>query len=236
MPRVGRVVLPNYPHHIVQKGHNRQVVFAVDSDFEYYLETLSQWREVYGIRVYAWCLMTNHIHLVVEPPEETALLGQLMKRLSGRQTRYVNRLERRSGTLWESRYKSSPIQTDEYLLACIRYVELNPVRAQVVADAQDYRWSSYQARMKGHERVMPDFDPCYLALGESTKERQIRYREYLQSAIPDGEWAFIQEAVARGQLTGNGRFVEEVKKIIGRRIEHRRPGRPKTKQNGNRAI
>ncbi len=183
MPRVGRVVLPNYPHHIVQRGHNRQVVFAVDSDFEYYLETLSQWREVYGIRVYAWCLMTNHIHLVVEPPEETALLGQLMKRLSGRQTRYVNRLERRSGTLWESRYKSSPIQTGEYLLACIRYVELNPVRAQVVADAQDYRWSSYQARMKGHERVMADFDPCYLALGESTEERQIRYREYLQSAI-----------------------------------------------------
>ncbi len=92
MPRVGRVVLPNYPHHIVQRGHNRQVVFAVDSDFEYYLETLSQWREVYGIRVYAWCLMTNPIHLVVEPPEKTALLGQLMKRLSGRQTRYVNRL------------------------------------------------------------------------------------------------------------------------------------------------
>ncbi len=236
MPRVGRVVLPNYPHHIVQRGHNRQVVFAVDSDFEYYLETLSQWREVYGIRVYAWCLMTNPIHLVVEPPEEMALLGQLMKRLSGRQTRYVNRLDRRSGTLWESRYKSSPIQTDEYLLACIRYVELNPVRAQVVADAQDYRWSSYQARMKGHERVMADFDPCYLALGESTEERQIRYREYLQSAIPDGEWAFIQEAVARGQLTGNGRYIEEVEKIIGRRIEHRRPGRPKTKQNGNRSI
>ena len=220
----------------MQRGHNRQVVFAVDSDFEYYLETLSQWRKVYGIRVYAWCFMTNPIHLVVEPPEETALLGQLMKRLSGRQTRYVNRLERRSGTLSESCYKSSPIQTDEYLLACIRYVELNPVRAQVVADAQDYRWSSYQARMKGHERVMADFDPCYLALGASTEERQIHYREYLQSAIPEGEWAFIQEAVARGQLTGNGRYVEEVKKIIGRRIEHRRPGRPKTKQNGNRSI
>ena len=135
--------------------------------------------------------MTNPIHWVVEPPEETALLGQLMKRLSGRQTRYVNRLERRSGTLWESRYKSSPIQTDEYRLACIRYVELNPVRAQRVADAQDYRWSSYQARMNGDERVMPDFDPCYLALGDRPEERQIRYREYLQSAIPDGEWAFI---------------------------------------------
>ncbi|MGH8557140.1 MAG: transposase [Methylococcales bacterium] len=234
MPRVGRVVLPNYPHHIVQRGHNRQVVFAGDQDFEYYLETLSQMRGVYGVRVYAWCLMTNHIHLVVEPPEEIALLGQLMKRLSGRQTRYVNRLEGRSGTLWESRYKSSPIQTDEYLLACIRYVELNPVRAQMVTDAYDYRWSSYNARMKGNERVIPDLDPCYLALGDSPEERRIRYREYLQSAVPDGEWAFIQEAVERGQLTGNSRYVEAVEKIISRRIEHRRPGRPRTKQNGNK--
>ncbi len=91
MPRVGRVVLPNYPHHIVQRGHNRQVVFAASNDYEYYLETLSEYRDVYGVRVYAWCLMTNHIHLIVEPPNEVERLGQLMKRLSGRQTRYVNR-------------------------------------------------------------------------------------------------------------------------------------------------
>ena len=103
MPRVGRVVLPNYPHH----GHNRQVVFAASCDYEYYLETLSEYRNVYGVRVYAWCLMTNHIHLIVEPPNEVARLGQLMKQLSGRQMRYMNRLEGRSGTLWESRYKSS---------------------------------------------------------------------------------------------------------------------------------
>ena len=89
---------------------------------------------------------------------------------------------------------------------------------------------------QGSPQSTRNFDPCYLALGESPEERQIRYREYIQSAISDGEWAFIQEAVARGQLTGNGRYVEEVKKIMGRRIEHRRPGRPKTKQNGNRSI
>jgi REP-associated tyrosine transposase len=142
------VVLPNYPHHIVQREHNRQVVFAAEQDFKYYLETLSEWRSIYEVRIYAWCLMTNHIHLIVEPPEDIARLGQLMKRLSGRQTRYVNRLEGRSGTLWESRYKSSPIQTDQYLLACIRYVELNPVRAYMVKFTAEYPWSSYQARMK----------------------------------------------------------------------------------------
>ena len=177
MPRVGRVVLPNYPHHIVQMGHNRQVVFAAIHDYEYYLETLSEYRDVYGVRVYAWCLMTNHIHLIVERPDEVARLGQLMKRLSGRQTRYVNRLEGRSGTLWESRYKSSPIQTDEYLLACCRYVELNPVRARIVADAGEYPWSSYNARINGTGPVIPDHDPCYLSLGHRGEERRSRYQE-----------------------------------------------------------
>ena len=200
---------------------------AASCDYEYYLETLSEYRNVYGVRVYAWCLMTNHIHLIVEPPNEVARLGQLMKRLSGRQTRYVNRLEGRSGTLWESRYKSSPIQTDEYLLACCRYVELNPVRAGMVADAGEYPWSSYNARVSDMGAVIPDHDPCYLALGNSGEERRLRYREYVQSVIPVGEWALIQESVTRGQLTGNSRYIEEIEKIIGRRIEHRRPGRPK---------
>lgn len=154
-----------------------------------------------------------------------------MKRLSGRQIRYVNRLEGRSGTLWESRYKSSPIQTDQYLLACIRYVELNPVRAHMVAHAEEYPWSSYKARMNDKEPVIPDLDPCYLALGGSDEERRVRYREFVQSAIPIGEWELIQEAIARGQLTGNSRYIEEVEKIIGRRIEHRRPGRPSTKKD-----
>lgn len=232
MPRVGRVVLAKYPHHIVQRGHNRQVVFATERDFEYYLETLSEYRSLYGVKVYAWCLMTNHIHLIIEPPEEVARLGQLMKRLAGRQTRYINRLQGRRGTLWESRYKSSPIQTDEYLLACCRYVELNPVRALMVKQAQDYQWSSYNARITGDGRLIPDLDPCYQALGDSAEERRFRYQDYIKSAIPVGEWDFIQETVDRGQLTGNGRYIEEVERIIGRRIEHRRQGRPKKDNDG----
>jgi REP element-mobilizing transposase RayT len=132
MPRIGRAILQYYPHHVVQRGHNRQVVFAEAGDCERYLETLAQFKDVYGVKVYAFCLMTNHVHLLVAP-EEIAGLGQLMKRLAGRQTRYHNRLEGRTGTLWESRYKSSPVDTDDYLLACIRYIELNPVRARMVA-------------------------------------------------------------------------------------------------------
>ena len=141
MPRIGRAILQYYPHHVVQRGHNRQVVFVETGDYERYLETLAQFKDVYGVKVYAFCLMTNHVHLLVAP-EEIAGLGQLMKRLAGRQTRYHNRLEGRTGTLWESRYKSSPVDTDEYLLACTRYIELNPVRARMVATPRDYRWSS----------------------------------------------------------------------------------------------
>jgi putative transposase len=221
-------VIPNYPHHVVQSGHNKQIVFAEEADFNYYLETLTEFKQEYDMKVYAFCLMTNHVHLVLEPGDSVAGLGQLMKRLAGRQARYVNRQERRSGTLWESRYKSSPIQSDTYLLACCRYIELNPVRAGMVSLPQDYRWSSFSHRVgENFEYPWLDIDPCFQALGTTDRKRKDRYREFVFSRRPTGEWNLIRDAVQRGQLTGNNRFVDEVEAIIGRRIEHRRQGRPK---------
>jgi len=146
MPRKARIVVPKTPHHIRQRGHNRQTVFAHDEDYQYDLENLFEWKKEFDCRVYAWCLMTNHVHLIIQPGGSTEGLSQLMKRLAGRQTRYVNRLEQRTGSLWEGRFKSSPIETDTYLLACCRYIELNPVRARMVVRPEDYLWSSY--RMK----------------------------------------------------------------------------------------
>ncbi|HQU15320.1 MAG: transposase [Chromatiales bacterium 21-64-14] len=224
MPRIGRVVVPNCAHHIVQRGHNLQVVFAGEEDFRYYLDTLKRWKTELGVKVYGYCLMTNHVHLVVEPPDEVAMLGRLMKRLAGRQTRYVNRLEGRRGTLWESRYKSSPIQTEAYLLSCCRYVDLNPVRARMVASPQDYRWSSYQVKAGLEQSSWLDEDPCYLSLGETRGQRCERYGAFVRATIPKGEWDLIRQAVQRGQLTGNGRFIDEIEKITGRRIEFRKPG------------
>ncbi len=224
MPRTGRVVLPNHAHHIVQRGHNRQVVFAQNHDYEYYLNTLSRWKSELDIKVYAWCLMTNHVHLVLEPPEDVSRLGQLMKRLAGRQTRYFNRLEGRRGTLWESRYKSSPIQTECYLLACLRYVELNPVKACMVATPGEYRWSSYQTRSRGASSGLLDEHPCYTALARDPDKRFRHYADFLRQTIPDSELYLIRKSVQRGQLTGNRRFVDEVEHMIGKRIEHRSPG------------
>lgn len=233
MPRLGRVVLPHFPHHVVQRGHNRQVVFAREQDYQRYLTDLQELAVTFEVKVYAYCLMTNHVHLLLAPGKSASGLGQLMKALAARTTRYRNKLERRSGTLWESRYKSSLVQTDAYLLACSRYIELNPVRARMVADPAHYLWSSFNMR-----QTLPESeswlasDPCYLGLGRSESERRERYARFVRSAIPDDELALIRSALQRGQLTGSPRFTEEISQIIGRRIEFRGQGRPRKSAAG----
>lgn len=231
MPRMGRVILPRYPHHIVQRGHNRQVVFAEAEDYRHYLDTLIEFKETYGVQVFAYCLMTNHVHLLLAPQDHCSI-GKLMKRLAGRQTRSHNSQEGRSGSLWEGRYKSSPVQTEDYLLACCRYIELNPVRARLIAEPESYPWSSCRYRLGEPGGEWLDHDPCYLALGSGDEERRRHYREFLRAGVPHGELELIRDAVQRGQLTGTGRFTQEVAEIIGRRIERRGPGRP-VKQESN---
>ena len=224
MPRGARIVLANRPHHIVQRGHDRQVVFAGDHDYRYYLATVREWKEQLGCKVYAYCLMTNHVHLVVDPGDEPKHLALFMKRVAARQTRLVNRIEQRSGTLWESRFKSSPIETDCYLLACCRYVEMNPVRAGMVGAPEDYPWSSCRSRVGMVREDWLDNLPTY-AEGRFQIYPQ-RYGDWLRSAVPPGEWELIRKAVQRCQLTGGDSFREEVEETIGRRIEMRGPGRP----------
>ncbi|UVK98433.1 transposase [Pseudomonas sp. B21-048] len=227
MPRMARVVLPHYPHHVVQRGHNKQVVFAHPEDFERYLADLQELKTALGVKVYAFCLMTNHVHLLLAPGDNAAGLGQLMKSLAGRTTRYRNKLEGRSGTLWESRYKSSLVQTDTYLLACSRYIELNPVRAQMVEHAQDYPWSSLHFRHNEKiESRWLDEDPCFHKLGTTYPERLARYNAFVDQATQPSELRLIRDALQRGQLTGNSRFTDEIERITGVRVSQRARGRP----------
>ena len=225
MPRKARVLVPNYPHHIVQRGHNRKAVFVADEDYRFYLDNLKEWKINLGIKLYAWCLMTNHIHLIVEPGEDERSISELMKRLAGRQTAYVNKQERRSGSLWEGRFKASPIQRDNYLLACCRYVEMNPVRANMVAGPRQYKWSSYCERVGLVESTNLDFDPSYLNLAADEITRIERYKAYLKQGASDKELALLRSACARNQLTGNDHFVDEIELRMGFRIEHRGRGR-----------
>lgn len=220
---MARVIVPKCPHHIVQRGHNRNAVFVSDEDYEYYLSTLFEWKVELQIKVYAFCLMTNHVHLVLDPGTHVDSIGFLMKRLAGRQTRYVNKKEGRTGSLWEGRYKTSPIDTESYLMRCCRYVELNPVKAKMVRFAEDYRWSSYQAKIGASGFNWVDFDVCYLGLDD----RKNSYKAFVESGIAESEQVFIQNTLERNQLTGGGAFVDEIERRIGIRIEHRKQGRPK---------
>ncbi|MHB1662103.1 MAG: transposase [bacterium] len=228
MARIKRVILPNYPHHIIQRGHNRQVIFAQNADFKKYIENIQELKIKFGIKVFAYCLMTNHIHLLLQPGEDASKLPMFMKTLAGRTTRYFNLLEGRSGTLWESRYKSSPVQKDLYLLACCRYIELNPVRAGITTDPATYPWSSYIMRMGGddNEKEWLDLDPMFLSLGETKTHRREKYQTLIHENATPEEFKLIRESVRRGQLTGNSRFEDIVEQIIKRRIERRKQGRP----------
>jgi putative transposase len=235
LARRPRVFVPGYPHHIVQRGHDRKAVFVEPADYAYYLANLAEFKVHYDVAVYAWCLMTNHVHLILCPGNHGADISALMRRVSARQARYVNRLEQRSGTLWEGRFKCSVVDTDAYLLACMRYVDLNPVRAGLCRHPGEYRWSSYTHKVgQARNDTWLDPDPVTLAMGEDDLSRQRAYEQFVMADIADGEQELIRTAVRRNQLTGRARFVDEIEQRTGLRIEARGPGRPKKTQSGEK--
>lgn len=232
MPRQARIVAAHTPHHIVQRGHNRQTVFVGDDDYNYYRENLIDCKRKFACKIYAYCLMTNHVHLILDPGGDPKSISLFMKHVAGRQTRYVNRLEKRSGSLWEGRFKSSIISTAEYLPACCRYIELNPLRAGMVSNPAEYRWSSYRCKAMDSKDPVVDFSVPYLAWGENTNERRKAYAEYVLATVPDYELKLIRESLQRNQVTGSERFRQEISHRLGIRLSNRGPGRPrKTKLN-----
>ena len=226
MARKPRFSLPGIPQHVIQRGNNREPCFYAEDDYHRYLGDLKEALAYNGCRLHAYVLMTNHVHLLLTPMAEHGV-SHVMQDVGRKYVRYINHTYRRSGTLWEGRYKSSPIKQDEYLLACCRYVELNPIRAGIVDAPENYKWSSYRCKIGIEKPDWLDLDPCYKNLGNTDKERAKRYKQFVKGSIPDGEWALIREALQRGQLTGSNRFIEEVERKIGRRIECRGQGRPR---------
>jgi putative transposase len=216
MPRQARLIAPGFPHHIVQRGHNRQPVFVRPRDFNYYLANLEEWKQTYEIEVYSYCLMTNHVHLIVQANDNTTAIPQLMKRLAGRQTRFANTTDGRSGTLWDGRYKTSPIDTDAYLLACCRYVEINPVKAGMVDSAELYEWSSYPARIGLTHCDWLD-EPA--TFGEIAADRQQRvevYKRFVEDSAVSKTDELIRSAINSNELTGSAKFANEIKRRIAK--------------------
>ncbi len=160
MPRTARLVVPDMAVHIVQRGHDRAACFFDEADYRAYLEALRQYAAEFGCSVHAYCLMTNHVHLLLTPRTEDGC-ALMMKRLAQCYTQHVNKVKERTGSLWQGRYRSCLVTSERYALACYRYVELNPVSAGMVGHPRDYRWSSYRANAEGRPDQLIEPHPAY---------------------------------------------------------------------------
>ena len=226
MPRRPRVHLDGVPLHIVQRGHNREPCFFGEEDYSSYLHWLGEALAEFDCALHAYVLMTNHVHLLLTPRQAEAV-PKLIISLGRRYVQYVNRSYRRTGTLWDSRYKSSSVQAETYLLACQRYIELNPVRAAMVEDPAHYRWTSYRSNALGQQDPHLTPHPLYLSLGRSDKGRQAAYRALFRAQLDRAAVDDIRQALHQSQPLGNARFYARIEKMTGIRREAKPRGRPR---------
>jgi putative transposase len=227
MARLPRVCLPGIPQHIIQRGNNRQACFAEEEDFSAYAHWLDEYSRKYRVAIHAWVLMTNHVHLLMTPETEEGI-SKLMQTLGRHYVRYFNYTYRRTGTLWEGRFKSCVVDAENYLLICQRYIELNPVRAGMVDSPAEYAWSSYRSNGLGSPVKMWTPHPIYLGLGKTQSERAEIYRSYFTVQLEPGLVTQIRESTNKGLALGNEKFKEEIERLSGRRVTALKRG-PKKK-------
>jgi len=224
MPRRARLSLPGIPWHIIQRGNNRAVCFNAAEDYRRYLDELTVLAQRFGCAIHAYVLMTNHVHLLLTPKEADGP-AQMMKHLGQRYVQYINRTYQRTGTLWEGRFRSCLTQTEDYLLACYRYIELNPVRAGMVKHPHDYRWTSYHANADDRADPLITPHPEYLRLGRQEDARRAAYRELFKAHMDPETIEEIRLATNGNFGLGAERFQKQIEAALGRRAERRLPGR-----------
>ena len=227
MARLPRLTLPGYPHHVIQRGNNRQPIFTAAADQQYLLELLHQNAMRFEVAVHAYVLMGNHFHLLATPQTENGL-PQMMQALGRSYVRYFNTRNARSGTLWEGRYRSTLIEADRYLIACMAYVDLNPVRAGLVAEARDYPWSSHSfyAGLRSDRLITPH--PMYWALGNTPFAREAAYAELVASGVSPALQLTLTNAALSGWALGGPEFISGLQKLTPRRVGKGKAGRPVT--------
>jgi putative transposase len=226
MPRRPRIHLAGLPLHIVQRGHNREACFFTEDDYHTYRHWLGEALKASACELHAYVQMTNHVHLLLTPPAPEAV-SQLVISLGRRYVQYINKTYRRTGTLWDSRYKSSLVQADSYLLLCQRYIELNPVRAAMVDDPAHYRWSSYRANGLGQADPLLSPHPVYSALGGTEPQRLAAYRALFRPELDGAAISDIRMALDQGQPLGDSRFLASIEGATGQRREAKPRGRPR---------
>lgn len=225
MARLPRLTAPGYPHHIIKRGNDRKTVFVDDGDRQHFLSLCETYARQNEVQLHSYVLMSNHVHLLVTPTLEDGV-PQMMKALGQRYSQYFNKRHHHTGTLWEGRYRSTLIETERYLLACMVYIDLNPVRARMVEKAEDYPWSSYR-HYAGLERN-PLLTPhaLYWDLGNTPFEREARYIEQVAQGLTRAQQKEITESVLKGWALGEAGFLAQLQKTTHRRPARGGAGRP----------
>ena len=218
MARLPRFVIPDQPQHVIVRGNNRDPIFLSDEDYQFYLEKLKQACEKHECDLHAYVLMTNHVHLLITPHTEQGL-SKVMQMIGRYYVQYFNHSYQRTGTLWEGRYKATLIDSERYLLTCYRYIELNPVRANDMAEhPADYPWSSYRHNALGQENKLITPHEEYSQLGNNATERQQAYRDLFNHHISQRTLADIRQATNKAWILGSQHFKDKIEQQLNRRI------------------
>ncbi len=223
MARLPRLSLPSIPQHAIQRGNNRQACFYTDEDFRYYLECLAEATRKYPVSVHAYVLMTNHVHLLMTPRSALGI-SRVMQTLGRRYVRTINHTYRRSGTLWEGRYHASLVQSEHYLLTCYRYIELNPVRANITDVPGDYRWSSYAFNALGNPDGLIEPHEDYLKLGGEPTMQQAAYRDLFRVHLDPELLKAVRLATQTNRVFGAEYFQKQIEATLALRIAKQKPG------------
>lgn len=227
MARLPRLTLPGHPHHIIQRGNNRQPIFMGVADREAMLRMLEDGARKFGVAVHAYVLMDNHFHLLATPQTADGI-PKWMQSVGRSYVRYFNDSHHRTGTLWEGRYRATLIQTERYLLACMAYIDLNPVRAGIVAQAVDYPWSSHTHYIGRRFEKWLTPHPLVWGMGNTPFAREAAYAELVQAGLGSSSLAALTDATMQGWALGDSDFVANLQSQTSRRVSKRAPGRPAT--------
>jgi putative transposase len=229
MARLPRYVIPNKPQHIIQRGNNRQVIFGAEADYQFFRDALIEAAAKHGLLIHAYVWMTNHIHLLATPQFEDSI-SKVFQSVGRKYVQYYNYTYKRSGTLWEGRYRATIVDSEQYLLKLMRYIELNPVRASMTQHSADYPWSSYAFNAEGKVGLnsywLTPHDE-YLRLGQNDVERQTAYQQLFKADLSPNDLVQIRECTHKGWALGSQRFIDEIERLTKRRTASKGIGRPK---------
>ncbi|MFT6388627.1 MAG: putative transposase [Cellvibrionaceae bacterium] len=218
MPRQPRFVLVGHPQHVIIRGNNREPIFYADEDYRFYLEKLTEACDKHACQIHAYVLMTNHVHLLITPNKEEGI-SKVVQMVGRYYVQYFNYTYRRTGTLWEGRYKASLIDSERYALLCYRYIELNPVRADMVDHPSLYPWSSYRCNAVGKFDALVSPHSTYKALGADNIARQAAYRELFVGQIDVKTLSQIREMTNKCWVLGSEYFKEKIAAKVERQVE-----------------